>query len=283
MPPISRPLATPAAPPTVLTKDSAIASTANKCNSIRDPKDKFKNKDRVAEARAQQLQKNEQRKHQPIMRPLATPSQPGTVLSKSLAGLFTSKSSASDSRQNQHMHKKENGLPVVDIRTTEQFQNSSHHPGHSTPMLSIAVLKPIERTAQQQGKATAMAASFELNKQLLHSDKKVVKEKGVDNYEMTDNEDNSDSDDGSACSRASEAKRVPDWAKSKNLVPALERQYSKDYKVDPDELFGEVTSCDLAAIFNKKSKKYNRRNSSGEWSAHRVTSAEKQAYKLAVM
>lgn len=125
----------------------------------------------------------------------------------------------------------------------------------------------------------------------LPSDKKCSAKKTlVDefvNYEITDAEPESDSDE-SETSRESNHKApvrkpVPDWARSHNLRMALERQYSPDYPIDPDELLGEVETCNLEAIFGKKSSKYRRRNSSGDWTKHRVTADEKLAYKQAVM
>jgi Inner centromere protein, ARK binding region len=112
------------------------------------------------------------------------------------------------------------------------------------------------------------------------SSKKPAKE--FVNYEITDNED-SDSDSDDEMSQEKAAKRIPEWAKRENLIKALNLQYSTNYPIDPDELFGEVETCDLEAIFNKKSNKYRRRNSSGDWTKDRVTSEEKRAYKLAVM
>jgi Inner centromere protein, ARK binding region len=97
-----------------------------------------------------------------------------------------------------------------------------------------------------------------------------------DSYEMTDGEYDSDDDDASAA-RAS--KRIPDWARSANLTKALEVQYSKNFSIDPDELFGEVETCNLEAIFGLTYPKFRRRNSSGDWTKHRVTSEEKRMYK----
>lgn len=100
------------------------------------------------------------------------------------------------------------------------------------------------------------------------------------NYEMTDTE--SDSDDESETSQNKPAKRIPEWSRREKLLKALKLQYSCDYPIDPDVLFGEVETCDLEEVFNKKSKMYRRRNSSGDWTKDRVTSEEKLAYKLAV-
>jgi Inner centromere protein, ARK binding region len=98
-------------------------------------------------------------------------------------------------------------------------------------------------------------------------------------YEMTDVEEYDSGDD---CSSHRENKPIPAWAKSANLIKALERQYSPSQHVDLDEIFGEVFTCDLEAIFGRKLSRYKRRNSSGDWSAHVVTEHEKRAYKLAI-
>lgn len=67
-----------------------------------------------------------------------------------------------------------------------------------------------------------------------------------------------------------------------NLIPALERQYASTVdgkRFDPDEIFPEVQTCDLEAIFDKKKSRYTRRTSSGNWNNDRVTAAEKLVYK----
>jgi hypothetical protein len=103
------------------------------------------------------------------------------------------------------------------------------------------------------------------------------------NYEMTDTESDSNSDDESETSQKKPKKRVPEWSRRENLHKALTFQYSPNLQIDPDELFGEVETCNLEMIFNKKSSHYRRRKSSGDWTKDRVTSEEKRAYKLAVL
>jgi hypothetical protein len=51
--------------------------------------------------------------------------------------------------------------------------------------------------------------------------------------------------------------------------------------LDPDRIFNthDVSSCDLTAIFQKKSKKYTRRTSSGNWVPDRLTLQERNAYR----
>jgi Inner centromere protein, ARK binding region len=99
------------------------------------------------------------------------------------------------------------------------------------------------------------------------------------NYELTDVE-GYDSGDDSTSYR--ENKPIPKWARGSNLIKALERQYSPSHNVDLDEIFGEVFTCDLEAIFGRQQSRYRRRNSSGDWSAHVVTDKEKKDYKKAI-
>lgn len=100
----------------------------------------------------------------------------------------------------------------------------------------------------------------------------------LDTYEMSDHGGSSDTDEEEERARR-QRKRVPKWAHKENLRNALHRQYT-DNTVDPDALFGEVTSCNLEAIFGrKKDKKYKKRTSSGNWTKDRATVAEKLAFK----
>jgi Inner centromere protein, ARK binding region len=105
--------------------------------------------------------------------------------------------------------------------------------------------------------------------------KKVPTQEEYLSYEMTDGEYDSDDEDY----EPRREKRYPDWVSSTNLIKALEVQYSSSCRIDPDALFGEVETCNLEAIFNRKSSKYRHRNSSGDWTEHRVTAEEKRIYK----
>jgi hypothetical protein len=107
-----------------------------------------------------------------------------------------------------------------------------------------------------------------------------IKSPEFTNYEMTDGEYDSDDEDDDEAFGESNKKQIPDWARSKKLEKALEIQFSKNYSIDPDELFGEVETCNLEAIFGKRSSKYRHRNSSGDWTKDRVTDEEKRWYKL---
>jgi Inner centromere protein, ARK binding region len=99
-------------------------------------------------------------------------------------------------------------------------------------------------------------------------------------YEISDRED-SDSDD-SEDEDGKRKKELPKWVAKENLRPALHAQYIGK-TLDPDEIFGEVHTCDLEAIFgNQMKSKYRNRTSSGNWSQDRVTAAEKLVYKRAM-
>lgn len=64
------------------------------------------------------------------------------------------------------------------------------------------------------------------------------------------------------------------------MRPALERQFlDGPHKIDPDDIFPEVSTCDLEAIFDQRKKRYIKRTSSGNWTNDRVTVHEKLVYK----
>lgn len=100
----------------------------------------------------------------------------------------------------------------------------------------------------------------------------------MDTYEMSDREEEEEeSEDDSDCEQQIK-KRIPSWAQREFLRPALEQQFVVG-RFDPDEIFGEVETCNLAAIFEKKKKRYHQRTSSGNWGQDRATTFEKLAYK----
>jgi hypothetical protein len=87
-----------------------------------------------------------------------------------------------------------------------------------------------------------------------------------ESYEMTDTEDSEYDTDDSEGNRERRAKKhVPSWARSKRLGPSLIAQDSPSFPIDPDKLFGKVTTCDLEAVFNRKSSRYRQPRSSGVW------------------
>lgn len=97
-------------------------------------------------------------------------------------------------------------------------------------------------------------------------------------YEMSDRGE-SDSDDSEYSDRAPK-KKIPKWAQRENLRAALEKQFlDGPGKIDPDEIFPEVSTCDLEAIFDQRKKRYLKRTSSGNWTKDKVTITEKLVYK----
>ncbi|KAL7543568.1 hypothetical protein ACHAXR_012893 [Thalassiosira sp. AJA248-18] len=101
-------------------------------------------------------------------------------------------------------------------------------------------------------------------------------------YEMSDREEDSDSESDSdeEYERQRPKKAVPEWAQKSNLHRALERQFADGpNRLDPDKIFGEVLTCNLEDIFDKKKSRYVRRTSSGNWTKDHVTIAEKLTYK----
>lgn len=102
----------------------------------------------------------------------------------------------------------------------------------------------------------------------------------MDTYEISDHEGDTDSDDENSSKK--KPKRIPNWARKHNLQIALEQQFSGDCTLDPDEIFGEVQSCNLQEIFKQEKSRYKQRTSSGIWTNDRVTTAEKLAYKSSV-
>ena len=105
----------------------------------------------------------------------------------------------------------------------------------------------------------------------------------MDTYEISDREDSETDDSDSEAENDKVKKKIPTWALRANLYPALEEQYNGrigSRRVDPDDIFPEVQSCDLEAIFgSKKAKAYRSRASSGNWEKDKVTAAEKLVYK----
>ena len=73
--------------------------------------------------------------------------------------------------------------------------------------------------------------------------------------------------------------QVPRWARSVNLNPALIKQFTDPYRLDPEQIFHEIQTCNLEAIFDQKRARYNQRTSSGNWTKDKVTAMEKLVYK----
>ena len=101
-------------------------------------------------------------------------------------------------------------------------------------------------------------------------------------YVMSDREEESDSESDSddEYERQRPKKTIPEWAQKANLHRALERQFADGpNRLDPDKIFGEVLTCNLEEIFDKKKSRYQRRTSSGNWKQDHVSLSEKMAYK----
>jgi len=114
-------------------------------------------------------------------------------------------------------------------------------------------------------------------KRILASAKKNQLSPKIESYEMSDHGDDSDSEDEDS---HREKKAYPNWADKRVLYDALLTQAKSD--LDPDEIFGEVETCDLEAIFDTEKRRFKNRTSSGIWTNDRVTAAEKVAYKQSV-
>jgi len=101
----------------------------------------------------------------------------------------------------------------------------------------------------------------------------------MDTYEMSDREE-SDSSDYDSDEDEKARKKIPKWAQKHNLIPALERQFMDGpQRLDPDEIFPEVSTCNLELVFDQKKARYKKRTSSANWAKDRVTAAEKLVYK----
>jgi hypothetical protein len=164
---------------------------------------------------------------------------------------------------------KKNEMPVNESASTQMVDA----PPSAKPVDPSGKLAPTsDRTAaeSESKKTTSTPASTTSQQSVLSP---------LDTYEMSDREQ-SESDSDSENETRKDKKRVPTWAQKSNLIPALEKQYTaKSSQVDPDEIFGEVQTCDLQAIFDQKKARYQRRTSSGNWNQDRATAAEKLTYK----
>ena len=103
----------------------------------------------------------------------------------------------------------------------------------------------------------------------------------LDSYEISDGEVDEDSDDEEVRERRAK-KHVPSWARTKNLKVILDNQFRRT-DVHPDNIFGQVTTCDLDAIFEKQSNKcYQSRTSTGDWGNDMVKPHEQLINKRSV-
>ena len=133
----------------------------------------------------------------------------------------------------------------------------------------------VSKATIAESKAAVMAAKPDLTPSSVKSSFSTVLSP-MDTYELSDR-DQSDSESEDEGQRKPK-KRIPEWAQKAKLIPALDHQFSQKLH-DPDQIFGEVLTCDLQEIFDIKKARYQRRTSSGNWTQDRVTAAEKLAYK----
>ena len=142
------------------------------------------------------------------------------------------------------------------------------------------VLDPLGATLKQKNLLDPLGATL---KQVPFMKKPSKVTSPMDTYEISDREDSETDDSDSDSDNEKGKKKIPSWAQRSSLYSALEEQYNGRIggkKVDPDEIFPEVHSCDLEAIFGRrKSKNYRNRASSGNWANDEVTVAEKLVYK----
>jgi len=103
----------------------------------------------------------------------------------------------------------------------------------------------------------------------------------MDTYEISDNDgsSSSSSDDSDSSDDGKPQKKKPSWSQSENLKAALRRQIAAPDRLDPDRIFGEVTTCNLEEIFKMKKSKYKKRASSGNWTKDELTWDNKIKYK----
>lgn len=145
---------------------------------------------------------------------------------------------------------------------------------YQSPPQGLLQQDPLSLTLKK-GTPLALAAASSWTKPRVQSP--------LDTYEISDREDSETDDSESESENSKPKKKIPDWATRPNLMVALEQQYSgkgqQGQRIDPDDIFPEVQSCDLEAIFGNKKSKYRTRNSSGNWTKDRVTVAEKLVYK----
>jgi len=104
----------------------------------------------------------------------------------------------------------------------------------------------------------------------------------METYEMSDREgSSSSSEDEDLDEEKPPSKTIPEWAHKERLQKALEKQFGVNgqTRIDPDEVFGEVYTCDLSAIFGE-SKRFNKpRKETGDWKNDKITPMEQMIYK----
>ena len=113
-----------------------------------------------------------------------------------------------------------------------------------------------------------------------------LNENSQKSYRMSDphsSDDSSESESDSDDDGKPKKKKKPPapWARKSPLKKALKIQFGvigTEPPLNPDEIFADITTCDLEKVFDMKKKRYQRRGSSGYWQTDRVTDDEKRAY-----
>ena len=191
--------------------------------------------------------------------------------------------SSSTSKLLKSSHKEDDKRTLMTAKMREKhaaLKSSTKQPFKNTAQpkaaIKTALLAPvIKKVAPQQPllqKAPPQLDPVEVEKKSMSP---------LDTYQMSDREDSDsyESDDGPK-KKKKKKKKFPAWAQKENLIPALKKQYDENGdRLDPDLLFPEVETCDLEAIFDKKESRFNKRNSSGDWTKDQVTAAEILTYK----
>lgn len=192
-------------------------------------------------------------------------------------------------------------------------KNSSEHVGPAAPHHTIPsqTVESVQSHAPSKPHPTALSNILDPTNKQTTSPKKVPEKQlsPFQSYVMSDREDSdsdSESDEEDEPQRPKKSvstiilyprsdvsmnlvlttfrlytiSQIPEWAERKNLLAALEEQYADGpNRLDPDKIFGEVLTCNLEEIFDKKKSRYQRRTSSGNWTKDHVTFHEKLTYK----
>jgi len=139
-------------------------------------------------------------------------------------------------------------------------------PAAPAPAAKPSALSSVERSAEAEAQrlvaqsAAARAAADE-----------------YDSYCMSEPEEQEDDHSDDETQRGKAAKRVPDWASKESLRAALKQQC--EFKIDPDGIFFECNTCNLEEIFERTSKRYQKRTSSANWTDDKMSIYEKLVYK----
>ena len=155
-------------------------------------------------------------------------------------------------------------LPGV---SAAQPSSSLQHGLSKSASSKLGKVKKVHVTKPLTGSRFTKPLSYKKKKISSKSLKKPPLPSSFESYELTDTEGpDYDSEDSFGLQEQRATKITPSWARSKRLNPALDFQQTS-CTIDPDSLFGRVTTCDLNNIFNRDSPRLQqRRRGSGDWS-----------------